>query len=389
MWSTCIASRAAHPGVPIIFVINPADGPGGSKQASYVSGIAQLKAAGITVIGYVNTDFTNVSIADCEAAVDKYHAWYGIDGIMFDCQGNAASQLVYYETLTAYVKALGMKLVVDNPGTDVPLSFIGASADVLCIYESGGYPPITTLAAYGASPKSNFAYIALSVGFNAAFVTKSTAYVDWVYPTDQGGGNPYTVLPSYWDQLVALLDTGIVPPPPTTAKIAVSAQDAKGAAIPGLQVLLDTGGSQLASGHTPASFVAPVGQNYDAIIQDSMSFAFDHWLDGTTTRDEMLTLNADTALVAVMKAAPVPPPSPALLQINAVDLAGNPLVGEYVSIKVGGKAGYTPLSFTPKVTVIASNWQNNVFQHWEDGSTSAVRVLKVTGPMTLTATYAT
>ena len=54
-WAAVAAAKAAHPAVPVLAVVNPANGPGAAPSADYTAGIARLTAAGVKVIGYVHT----------------------------------------------------------------------------------------------------------------------------------------------------------------------------------------------------------------------------------------------------------------------------------------------------------------------------------------------
>src|SRR5438128_8281081 len=114
----------------------------------------------------------------------------------------------YYSTLNTYVKSLGMTMTMGNPGTSVPSSYIGI-LDSLCIFEQGGLPTLSYLSSYSGHPKSNFAYIGLSVSsLDTSLEVSSSNYVQWIYITDAGGGNPYDVLPSYFMNEVAALHAG-------------------------------------------------------------------------------------------------------------------------------------------------------------------------------------
>src|SRR6267143_1422124 len=55
-WATAIQVHNAHPNVPMIVVVDPTtSGSGPSIDQNYVSGIHNLQAAGITVLGYIDT----------------------------------------------------------------------------------------------------------------------------------------------------------------------------------------------------------------------------------------------------------------------------------------------------------------------------------------------
>src|SRR3989442_1167087 len=86
----------------------------------------------------------------------------------------------------------------------------------------------------------------------------------------------------------------------------------------------------------------------------------------------------------------------ATLVVKSVDLSGNSFAGMWTTIQSGGttvKTGYTPVTFTAttgtQYTVTVSNYQNYVFNHWDDGSTNAARTITPTQSTTLTAYYST
>src|SRR3989454_1651981 len=207
-WAASLQAKNAHPNVPIIAIINPSDGPGGSSDSNYVQGVKNFQAAGIIVIGYVATGYASHGMSDLDTQISLYKSWYSANGIFFDEMSNNAGNENYYSTLNTYVKSLGMTMTMGNPGTSVPNSYIG-TLDSLCIFEQGGLPTLSYLSSYSGHPKSNFAYIGLSVSsLNTSYEASSSNYVQWIYITDAGGGNPYNVLPSYFMNEVAALDAG-------------------------------------------------------------------------------------------------------------------------------------------------------------------------------------
>ncbi|MHB2036611.1 MAG: spherulation-specific family 4 protein, partial [Nitrososphaerales archaeon] len=52
-WNVVEQAKLAHPSVPIVAIINPNNGPGGSQDPNYVAGVNNLRSAGVTVLGYV------------------------------------------------------------------------------------------------------------------------------------------------------------------------------------------------------------------------------------------------------------------------------------------------------------------------------------------------
>src|SRR2546426_3547769 len=205
-WAATFQARSAHPNVPIITVINPSNGPGGSSDLNYVQGVKNFQAAGIIVLGYVATGYASQLITSLESQISSYKNWYSVNGIMFDEMSSVQGNESYYSTLNTYVKSLGMTMTMGNPGTSVPSSYIG-TLDSLFIFEQSGLPTLSYLSSYSGHPKSNFAYIGYTVSpLNAAFEAASSQYAGWLYITDAGLPNPYNVLPSYFMNEVAALD---------------------------------------------------------------------------------------------------------------------------------------------------------------------------------------
>src|SRR5438128_7230136 len=219
-WAATLQAKSAHPNVPIIAVINPNNGAGRSDDSNNVHGVKDFQAAGIIVLGYVATGYASQLISSLESQVSSYKNWYSLNGIMFDEMSNVQGNENYYSTLNTYVKSLGMTMTMGNPGTSVPSSYIGI-LDSLCIFEQSGLPTLSYLSSYSGHPTSNFAYIALSVSsLNTSYEVSSSNYVQWIYITDAGGGNPYNVLASYFMNEVAALDQGA--PSSTTISTTIS-----------------------------------------------------------------------------------------------------------------------------------------------------------------------
>jgi hypothetical protein len=71
---------AAAPTVGMV-IINPASGPGTSTDPGYAQVIAQARAAGIIVLGYVSTSYGQRPEADVIADINKYYDLYSMSGI--------------------------------------------------------------------------------------------------------------------------------------------------------------------------------------------------------------------------------------------------------------------------------------------------------------------
>ena len=139
-WDVVAQAKIAHPSVPIVAIINPNNGPGSSRDANYVSGIQELHAAGVVVIGYDATGYASNSASSVKSVMNTWKSLYNIDGIFFDEMANWSGPESYYSDLTSYAKSLGYTMTVGNPGTDTLPSYIG-TVDNLMIYENPGFLP--------------------------------------------------------------------------------------------------------------------------------------------------------------------------------------------------------------------------------------------------------
>ena len=202
-WDHVIAQKQLHPRVPVIIIANPNNGPGSSSDPNYASYIAKAQAAGIIVLGYAYTSIGTRATASVEADMNSYHTWYSVNGMFLDEMSTTSQS--YYQTLTAYAHANGMPLVIGNPGADAPAN---AGTDGITYFEQAGYPTVAFLSdpAHLAVPKSTWSYMAGAVSFDSTTILSTLPYVGYLYMTDHAEPECYCTLPSYYDQLVVLLD---------------------------------------------------------------------------------------------------------------------------------------------------------------------------------------
>ena len=211
-WQVVIQAKRSHPSVPIVTIINPDSGPGTLSDANYATEIKKLQTAGVTVLGYVFTNYASRSQDLVIQDIIAYKNWYDVDGIMFDEMSNVLGNEDYYSSLTRYVKSIHMVMTVGNPGTAVPPTYFG-TMDVLNIYEGLGIPDTYTLSKrsvdYQKWGRENFSIVAYGVkDLDESALEKASKHVAYLYLTDDDLPNPYDKLPSYFSSLMAALDYG-------------------------------------------------------------------------------------------------------------------------------------------------------------------------------------
>jgi hypothetical protein len=205
-WVLVKHSRHLHPATAITAIINPASGPGISRDPTYASWIAALQQAGAVVLGYDHTSYGRRSLKDVENDARLYHVWYRVNGIFFDEMASTSGHEAYYQKISAYAKSLGMHVTIGNPGNDTIMSYVG-TVDSMVIYENAGYPMISLFGGWHRNyPKSMWGSISHSVpSLDAAKVCALAGVAGYIYVTNDTPPNPYDTLPPYFDKLVGTL----------------------------------------------------------------------------------------------------------------------------------------------------------------------------------------
>lgn len=216
-----------------IAVANPSNGPGTAADSGYASAVHGASAAGVKVLGYVDTGYfgttgrttrggqTSVAAwtAQINADVANWYAWYGssgLAGIFFDdalgdCGSGNAHVNLYTGINSTTKQAHPGAFTVDNPGSPAESCYASA-ADVLVMFENT-YSAYTAWAApawelsYGDSGKFwHLVYDtpAQSDMDNAVALSKQRN-AGYLYVTADNLPNPWDTLPTgtYWSDELA------------------------------------------------------------------------------------------------------------------------------------------------------------------------------------------
>jgi hypothetical protein len=201
-------ARIDHAAPPVrLAVMNPDNGPGSSRDPGFARAVRGAKAVGVTVVGYVSTDYAQRPLSAVEADVDAYYRWYRVNGIFFDQAPTDCAQEPYYAALNQYVKGMGgVARTILNPGTQTSQCYVHA-ADILVTFEGSdseylrSYSAPAWVARYAPTHFWHVIYATATVSALARVIQLSQRRrAGFVYVTTARLPNPYGGLPSdaYW-----------------------------------------------------------------------------------------------------------------------------------------------------------------------------------------------
>ncbi len=178
-------------------------GAGSAPNRVYQAEIKRAKTAGITILGYADTDYGHRSVGAVEADVRHYRSWYGVTNIFLDEVASDRGQVGYYERLSDYVHGVDSgSLVMLNPGT-YPARAYMSIGDVVLAYE-GTYADYLRMRIPGWArhyPAASFAYVIYSTPRSQLTTVIRSALsrgAGYLYVTDGSGAGRYGSLPGYW-----------------------------------------------------------------------------------------------------------------------------------------------------------------------------------------------
>jgi hypothetical protein len=115
-------------------IVNPASGPGTEVDPSYPPVVERLRAAGVRLVGYVDTDYGRRPLRLIQADLTAYRDFYGIRDAFFDQVTIGLDALGHYADVALRARAAGARLVVFNPGAPPHPAYLGL-ADVVVSFE--------------------------------------------------------------------------------------------------------------------------------------------------------------------------------------------------------------------------------------------------------------
>lgn len=219
-YNAVIDAMKTYKRVPTMIILNPSNGAGDPSigpDGNYRVAIDRLHGAGGKVIGYVHASYTARPLADVEEDVLIWYQMYpAIDGIFVDemTYANDPAAILYFQNLNSYIKSLGFKYTVCNPGSPFVGQYQEADvADIIIGWETSSYPTLVQekedwdngAVAYSLYKRGALVYNQPTLDGTAA--TQLAKFFGWIYVTSDNLPNPWDSTPSYLASLYTLLST--------------------------------------------------------------------------------------------------------------------------------------------------------------------------------------
>ena len=183
-----------------MIVLNPASGPGSQPDPALFPALERLSSAGVTVAGYVDTNYGQRPAHQALLEFTRYLAWYQVDGVFFDRVAVAPADVSHYAGLARQVRALGASLVAFNHGAH-PIEAYAEYADLLGTFEGpwSAYLDLAVPRWVRSRSAAQFFHLLHSVpaaNFRDALWLAARRNAGSAYITDRGGANPWDGLPA-------------------------------------------------------------------------------------------------------------------------------------------------------------------------------------------------
>jgi hypothetical protein len=161
-------------------------------------------------------------------------------------------------------------------------------------------------------------------------------------------------------------------------------------------VVVESDGKMIKSGFTPLRFTGNPGQEYAITVAGWQYYKFNKWMDGQTSNTYTMKYSGEKFLTAFYKYES-PDTAYDTLTVNTYGQKGE-IVTMWTTVRdstgVTVAEGYSPLTIPVEegktYTVGVADWQDQVFDHWQDGSKNRFAEVTIRAPHEeMTAHYVT
>jgi hypothetical protein len=193
--------------VEIVAIANPNSGPGTERIMDYSSIFTEASSKGVTLVGYVSTQYDQRPIEAIKKDIDTWIRFYPqIRGFFFDQQPQEHKSVAHFVELRDYAKRkLRDPLVITNPGVPCDEAYLAqAVSSVTCVFNNflsfDQFELPVPLKAYEPERFAALPYNVADVETMRAVVKEAIMKrIGYLYISDAKPPNRWDRLPSYWD----------------------------------------------------------------------------------------------------------------------------------------------------------------------------------------------
>jgi hypothetical protein len=194
----------------IVVIANPNSGPGDDRDIAYHEVFTEAGKRGITLVGYVSTNYANRPQAEIKRDIDTWVQFYPqVRGFFFDQQPREGRYAEQFAELRDHARQrLRDPLVITNPGILCDEAYLAKNvSDVTCVFANyQGFDRFELPATFKPYKPSRFAampYNIAEVDTMRAFVAEAILKrIGYIYVSDAKPPNSWGKLPIYWQQEV-------------------------------------------------------------------------------------------------------------------------------------------------------------------------------------------
>ncbi|MES2669501.1 MAG: spherulation-specific family 4 protein [Pseudomonadota bacterium] len=201
-WQRLLASDPLT--LDLVVFVGPDNGPGTVAIPQLAGHINTARRQGRRALGYVDTNYGQRSLTDVFNDIDRYYAWYRVNGIFIDQADPTCNRVAYYTAIRNRVLAKGAdQRVVLNPGTKFEECMM-PTADIFMSFETNATnylntPTASILPAFADKyPRSRFWHVvhgATPAQLSAVVARSKQLYVGRLWVTNDADLNVYDSFP--------------------------------------------------------------------------------------------------------------------------------------------------------------------------------------------------
>jgi len=176
-------------------------------------------------------------------------------------------------------------------------------------------------------------------------------------------------------------------PSPDTPKLIVRTVNSSGEEITGYWTVLYQSDVELQNGYSPEAFMVNKDETYTILMGAFGGMEFDHWGTGSTENPRTFSLTSDETYTAHYK-----PVNTCEITVVTKNSSGEEIMGFWTVFYKDGtrlQTGFSPETFDvscgEEYEVKVRGFDDNTFDHWEDGNTNDRRSFSVNSDTTFTA----